>query len=125
MTFLSTSSVLPAPSSPQWPGLSTHMSDAMSTGFPFKSSNNLCSNFQTFITAGITYALLMFDNSHRLIDKTFIDSINVIVLLDSIPVLRILAAMSRLKAGNLFIRGPVDHDILCFAVAEHEISILQ
>ena len=53
----------------------------------------------------------------------FNDSINLIVLLDSIPVLRILAAISRLRAGNLFIRGPVDHDILCSAEDEHDIKI--
>ena len=58
-------------------------------------------------------------------DKMSNDPINLIVLLDSMPVLRILAAISRLKAGNLFIRGPVDQDMLCPAEAEHEIKILQ
>jgi hypothetical protein len=55
----------------------------------------------------------------------FNDSINLIVLLDCIPVLRILASISRLKADNLFIRGPVDQDVLFCAEDEHEIKILQ
>ena len=75
MTFLSTLSVLPAPSSLQCPGLSTRMSDGLSTGFPFRTSNNfskhllqlrLHTNFECLTTLA-------------LMDKMFNDSINLMV----------------------------------------------
>ena len=59
MTFLSTSSAFPAPSSTQCPGLSTCMSNANSIGFPLRSSNNFCcSIFQILTIARITHALI-------------------------------------------------------------------
>jgi hypothetical protein len=55
----------------------------------------------------------------------FRDSMNLKVLLHSMPVLRILDAISKFKAGKRFMRGPVDQDILCAAEDVHAIQITQ
>ena len=113
ITFLSTSSVEPAPRSPLCPGLSTRISDAIVIGLPLiPTSNVCCSTFQTLYTAGITYPAWRLDNSRLLKHMIFMDSINLSVLFESIPVPKILDAISKFRAGKRFSRGAVGQDIL-------------
>ena len=124
MTFLVTSNVLPAPRSPLCQGLSTLMSDAISIYLPLLSASSLCcSVFHTLKTAGMTLALWTLEISRLLICRMCSDSRNRINLLHSIPVLRILDAISRFNAGRRFKSGPVDHEKLCSDVRYIDLTV--